>query len=149
VHTDERRLAESVARGLVRCVDACANVRGRPLAGLRIAVQGVGSIGARAAHAFSEAWRRTEEAGGRRRPATVESLPLAARWAEGKAEGETSGVVKGKGEAIFAILATRGIAVDQEARARIEACRDAAMIDRWLVRAVTAASAGEIFVDPG
>ncbi|MFT3775885.1 MAG: Glu/Leu/Phe/Val dehydrogenase dimerization domain-containing protein [Minicystis sp.] len=55
VHTDERHLAESVARGLVRSIEACAELRGRPVAGLRVAVQGAGSIGARAARAFVEA----------------------------------------------------------------------------------------------
>jgi leucine dehydrogenase len=55
VHTDERGLAEAVARGLVRCVEACADLHGRSLAGLRIAVQGAGAIGARAAQAFAEA----------------------------------------------------------------------------------------------
>lgn len=54
VHVDERGLAEAVARGLVGCVAACAGLRGRGLAGLRVAVQGCGSIGgavARALHA--------------------------------------------------------------------------------------------------
>jgi len=54
VHTDERGLSEAVARGLVGCVAACADLRGRGLAGLRVAIQGCGSIGrsvARALHA--------------------------------------------------------------------------------------------------
>jgi leucine dehydrogenase len=55
VHTDERRLAEAVARGLVRCVEACAAVRGESVAGLRVGVQGAGAIGARAARAFAAA----------------------------------------------------------------------------------------------
>jgi len=55
VHTDERGLAEAVARGLLRCVEACAAVRGESVAGLRIAVQGAGAIGARAARAFAAA----------------------------------------------------------------------------------------------
>jgi predicted transposase/invertase (TIGR01784 family) len=72
-----------------------------------------------------------------------------ARWAEGLAEGETRGEtrggVKAKVEAVLAVLATRGIAVDHAVRARVEACKDAATLDRWIVRAVTAASAEEIF----
>lgn len=55
VHTDERHLAEAVARGLVRCIEACADVRGKPVRGLRVAVQGAGAIGARAAQAFAGA----------------------------------------------------------------------------------------------
>lgn len=53
VHTDERGLAAAVARGLVACVEACAGVRGVELEGLRIVVQGAGSIGAAAARAFA------------------------------------------------------------------------------------------------
>jgi leucine dehydrogenase len=55
VHTDERHLAESVARGLLRCIEACADLGGRSPAGLRIALQGAGSIGARAARVLSDA----------------------------------------------------------------------------------------------
>jgi hypothetical protein len=85
----------------------------------------------------------------------------AARWAEGLAEGEikgeikgfakgeTAGVVKGKVEAVLAVLAARGVPVGPEIRARIEACKVAATLDRWLVRAVTAASAEEIVAEPG
>jgi len=55
VHVDERDLASAVARGLVGCVAACAAVRGRTLAGLRVAVQGCGAIGAAAARALHAA----------------------------------------------------------------------------------------------
>ncbi len=54
VHPEEGGLAEAVARGLVACARACAAARGRPLAGLVVAVQGCGAIGqavARALHA--------------------------------------------------------------------------------------------------
>lgn len=48
VHTEEQDLAAAVARGLVRCMEACRLVRGEEdsVEGLRIAVQGAGSIGA-------------------------------------------------------------------------------------------------------
>ena len=55
VHTGEASLAASVARGLVRCIEACARVRGRSLAGLRVAVQGAGAIGAAACAALAAA----------------------------------------------------------------------------------------------
>lgn len=55
VHTDERHLAASVARGLVRCIDACAAVRGVASSGLTVAVQGAGSIGASVARAIAAA----------------------------------------------------------------------------------------------
>lgn len=54
VHVEELALADAVARGLLGCITACAGLRGRDLAGLRIAVQGCGAIGsavARALHA--------------------------------------------------------------------------------------------------
>jgi hypothetical protein len=72
----------------------------------------------------------------------------AARWAEGKAaglrEGETRGEVKAKAAAVLAVLAARGVAVSEEVRARVEACKDAATLDRWLGRAATAASDEEV-----
>lgn len=55
VHLDERGLADAVARGLAACVAACARVRGRALAGLRVAVQGCGAIGAATARALRAA----------------------------------------------------------------------------------------------
>ncbi len=55
VHTGEASLAASVARGLVRCIEACARVRGRSLVGLRVAVQGAGAIGAAACSALAAA----------------------------------------------------------------------------------------------
>jgi hypothetical protein len=60
------------------------------------------------------------------------------------AEGEVIGAVKSKIANIFAILAARGIAVDDETRARIEGCADLVMLQRWIVRAVSAASAAEV-----
>jgi hypothetical protein len=68
-----------------------------------------------------------------------------ARWVEGLAEGEVKGEVKAKVWAILAVLAARGVPVSHEVRARIEACKDAAPLERWIVRAATAASAEEIF----
>jgi hypothetical protein len=72
----------------------------------------------------------------------------AARWAEGLAEGEIRGEIRGevkaKVAAILAVLAARGVPVSDEVRARIEACKDAAVLDRRIARAATAASAEEI-----
>ncbi len=80
-----------------------------------------------------------------------------AKWAAGFTkgktagfvEGETAGFTKGKtagfAEAILALLAARGVAVSDDARARIEACRDAATLALWIARAAAAASAEEVF----
>jgi len=61
-----------------------------------------------------------------------------------RAEGEVSGLAKGKAGAILAFLAARGITVDSETRGRIEACTDLTMLDRWIARAATASSAEEV-----
>ena len=62
VYTDEASVVASVARGLVGCVRACVEVAervlpdadaDRPLAGLRVAVQGCGAIGVAAARALT------------------------------------------------------------------------------------------------
>jgi leucine dehydrogenase len=56
VHTDIANLAGAVARGVLRCAEACADVKGRlGLSGLRVAVQGCGDIGAAVAEAMAEA----------------------------------------------------------------------------------------------
>ncbi|MCE9578385.1 MAG: hypothetical protein K8W52_34980, partial [Deltaproteobacteria bacterium] len=53
VHTDERDLADAVARGVVGCAAACAARRGARLADLRVAIQGAGAIGAAVARALA------------------------------------------------------------------------------------------------
>ena len=68
-----------------------------------------------------------------------------AKKAEGFAEGETAGFTKAKAAAVLAVLSARGVALSNEARARIEACVDVAMLDRWISRAATAASSEEVF----
>ena len=62
------------------------------------------------------------------------------KWTEGKAEGETGA----KAAAILAFLAARGIPVSAEIRSDIEACKEVVTLDRWIVRAATAASAEEV-----
>src|SRR5687768_499375 len=55
VHTDIARLTSAVARGVLRCAEACADLKGRPgLSGLRAAVQGCGDIGGAVAEALAE-----------------------------------------------------------------------------------------------
>jgi predicted transposase/invertase (TIGR01784 family) len=65
---------------------------------------------------------------------------LAEGHKSGLAEGHKSGLSEGKGESILIILATRGIEVDDTTRTHILACRNVAVLDRWLVRAVTAST---------
>ncbi|HLM76174.1 MAG TPA: Glu/Leu/Phe/Val dehydrogenase dimerization domain-containing protein, partial [Polyangiaceae bacterium] len=54
VYLDERGLTSAVARGMLRCIEACAAERGRKdVAGMRVAIQGAGSIGSAVAEALS------------------------------------------------------------------------------------------------
>ena len=59
VHVEEDDLSAAVARGLVRCIEACARVRSGAgadgLAGVRVAIQGAGAIGAAVARALAAA----------------------------------------------------------------------------------------------
>ena len=57
------------------------------------------------------------------------------------------GRAEGRAEDILAVLAERGIDVPEEARQRITSCSDLEILQRWLLRAVTAPSADEIFAD--
>jgi hypothetical protein len=62
---------------------------------------------------------------------------LAEGHEQGLAEGETAGKAA-------AVLAARRIAVPDDARARIGACRDAELVDAWVSRAVTVTSIDEL-----
>ena len=67
--------------------------------------------------------------------------------AEGEAKGKAEGEAKGKAEAILRVLGARRLPVADAQRARVLACTDLALLDRWLDRAVTAASADEALAD--
>lgn len=75
-----------------------------------------------------------------------------AKWAEGFAAGESAGFAKGESagqaRAILALLAARGIAVSDEVRAQIEACKDVGMLDPWIVHAAAATSAEAVIASP-
>jgi hypothetical protein len=59
---------------------------------------------------------------------------------------EARGEARGEARAIVTMLEARGIAVPEEARERIGACTDPAQLDGWVRRAVTAATADDLFV---
>ncbi|WP_326699300.1 hypothetical protein OG909_19555 [Streptomyces sp. NBC_01754] len=58
-----------------------------------------------------------------------------------RAEGRAAG----RAEAVLMVLERRGVAVSQEIGARVTACTDTDTIDRWLTRAITAATAEDLF----
>jgi len=61
-----------------------------------------------------------------------------------RAEGEASGELKGKRAALLRLLLRAGIAVNSEALAQIEACADAAVLDRWLDNVLGAKTLAEV-----
>jgi hypothetical protein len=79
------------------------------------------------------------------------ALPVAALFDEAEgirfndgwvdARGEARGEALGRAQAVLAVLATRGLDVPEEVRARVLASRDVEALARWLALAVTAPSA--------
>jgi hypothetical protein len=57
------------------------------------------------------------------------------------------GQQKAAREHIYLLMNARGMTIDAAARARIAACSDLAVLERWVVRAVQMASASELFGD--
>lgn len=55
------------------------------------------------------------------------------------------GRVEGRVEDILRILTVRGVSVPDEARQRVTACTDLAVLDVWLERAITASTADAVF----
>ncbi|MFI1252034.1 hypothetical protein ACH4TY_35845 [Streptomyces anulatus] len=66
---------------------------------------------------------------------------------EGRDEGRVEGRVEGRAEDILRILAVRGVTVPDEARQRITACKDLAVLDVWFERAVTATTADAVLAE--
>ncbi|MFD0901667.1 hypothetical protein [Actinomadura sediminis] len=64
---------------------------------------------------------------------------------DANSKGKVEGKAEGKAEAVLRVLETRGVAVDERQRARIEGCGDPEQLDEWLVRAVLATTADEVF----
>ncbi|MEU9840864.1 hypothetical protein AB0C69_16745 [Actinomadura sp. NPDC048032] len=65
------------------------------------------------------------------------SEPFRRSHAEGQAEGEAKSVLK--------VLEARGLSVSDDVRERVLACTDPEQLDQWLVRAVTAERADQLF----
>jgi predicted transposase/invertase (TIGR01784 family) len=74
------------------------------------------------------------------------ALSLARR--EGHDEGRTEGRTEEAAHAVLTVLRVRGIAVPDAARERILGETDPARLERWLERAILAASAAEVVDDP-
>ncbi|WP_446045256.1 hypothetical protein [Streptomyces olivaceus] len=64
---------------------------------------------------------------------------------EGREEGREEGRVAGRAEDILLLLRNRGIQVSEDERACILSCGDLEVLGAWFTRAITAASAAELF----
>jgi hypothetical protein len=62
---------------------------------------------------------------------------------QGIAEGEA----KGKAEDVLKLLDARHLAPSKDQRQQVTSCTDAAQLDRWFDRAITAGTANEVFAD--
>jgi hypothetical protein len=67
--------------------------------------------------------------------------------AEGLVEGKAEGLVEGEARSVLRILDARRLAPSEEQRQRVISCTDAAQLDLWLDRAITADTVDEIFAD--
>jgi hypothetical protein len=65
----------------------------------------------------------------------------------GTNDGYRSGTNDGMREAILLLLRARGLSVDENAYARIAACNEVGILQRWLTRAVHVMSASALFDD--
>ena len=74
----------------------------------------------------------------------VESLEAKAEQAEAKVEQ----AVASTRENVLSVLAARGVPGTEDARSRVMRCDDLALLQCWLVRALSATSAEEIFSEP-
>ena len=69
-------------------------------------------------------------------------------FAQGRAEGRTEGRTETRASAVLTVLRVRGIVVPDTARERILAQGDPERLERWLEKAATATSLGEVLDDP-
>ncbi|WP_224364341.1 Rpn family recombination-promoting nuclease/putative transposase [Hyalangium versicolor] len=77
---------------------------------------------------------------------------LMSTWLKEKFEkleqsARAEGLAAGRAQDVLRILAVRGLPVDDIARQRISNCRDLALLDRWLERAVKASSVSEVLAE--
>ncbi|WP_437995528.1 hypothetical protein WMF26_30120 [Sorangium sp. So ce185] len=63
---------------------------------------------------------------------------------EGKLEGMREGELKGKRDTLLRLLARAGIVLSENESARIQACTDIAILDRWIDNVLGAKTAAEV-----
>ncbi|MDJ1134646.1 hypothetical protein [Streptomyces iconiensis] len=67
---------------------------------------------------------------------------------QGRQRGLQEGRQEGRIEMLCTVLEKRGLEISDEEKGRITSCKDSELLGLWLVRAVTATTADEIFADP-
>lgn len=74
-------------------------------------------------------------------------LPPFAKWliAMGERQGEFTGELKGKRDTLLRLCGRVGIAHSEGDRARIQACDDAATLDRWVDNLFGAKTSTDVF----
>jgi hypothetical protein len=92
-----------------------------------------------AAHRYLEALLRTK-------PYEYQSEFVRRYVFQGRAEGLVEGKTEGEATALLTVLNARGIAVPDDARARIAECFDLEQLDTWIRRAATAETIDDLFV---
>jgi hypothetical protein len=71
--------------------------------------------------------------------------PFAQQLVErGKREGKREGKLEGKRETLFRLLARAGITFTEDDRARIQACMDPAILDRWVDNVLGAKTVADV-----
>ena len=71
-------------------------------------------------------------------------LDMGKMWHDGIAEGEAKGEARGRANALIAVLEARNLHSTAEQRERVEDCRDLALLERWLLRALRASSVDDV-----
>jgi predicted transposase YdaD len=62
----------------------------------------------------------------------------------GELKGELKGRIEGKRDALLRVLARAGIALNEDERARIQVCADAAILDHWIDNVIGAKTAADV-----
>lgn len=69
---------------------------------------------------------------------------LRQRWEREKADLRTEGRTVGRAESILTLMRARGLAVSEPVQMQVLGCKDLTLLERWLVRAATAATDSEV-----
>ncbi len=77
----------------------------------------------------------------------AEARALAAEAEQARAQAQAEQALDALRQGITGLLAARGIVCSDETQARLAACTDATVLQRWLVRAMSAVTAEEIFAN--